>query len=80
MLTFEFLDYGINPNSPEITTREYRSESAARSHAGALAKRNGGPVDLAHVKFLRSWNERYITTAIPSDYHKSGYCFERIDG
>ena len=53
--------------------------AAAKRKAGALAKANNGPVDLAYADDRYEWNERYITTATPSEYVKGGYNLERID-
>ncbi|TGT90865.1 hypothetical protein EN804_05890 [Mesorhizobium sp. M8A.F.Ca.ET.161.01.1.1] len=54
------------------------SDSAARAKAGRMAKRNNAPVDIA-LAGAAPWNERYITTASPSDFHASGYRFERLE-
>ncbi len=53
------------------------TDMAALGRAGRLAKRNGGPVDLARAGD-DPWADRYITTAAPSEFHASGYCFERL--
>jgi hypothetical protein len=54
------------------------SESAIKAKAGRLSKRIRGPVDIAHYG-NEPWNERYITTASPSEHHATGYRFERLD-
>jgi hypothetical protein len=76
-MLFEFLDYGGEVARPVVTVRDLRNESAARSHAGSLAKRNGGPVDVAYHS-TKHWEERYVTTAAPSEYHATGYRCERL--
>ena len=54
--------------------------SAARARAGRLAKKYRGAVDLAHAGPKGgAWNERYITTANPSEYHAAGYRFGRLE-
>lgn len=55
-----------------------RSDAAAKSHAGRVAKLNNGPVDLARAGGA-DWNDRYLTTASPSEFHQSGYRFERLE-
>lgn len=78
MAQFEFVHYGEDAAGPAIRTFPvYSSESAARSAAGRLAKRIKGPVDVAHAGGAE-WNERYMTTAAPSNYHASGFRFERL--
>ncbi len=55
------------------------SEVAARQHAGRIAKAQGGPCDLAEAPDgTRDWDERYLTTASPSEFHKTGFRFERL--
>lgn len=54
-----------------------RSDAAALGRAGRLAKRNGGPVDLARASNT-PWHKRYLTTASPSEFHAKGYRFERL--
>lgn len=54
------------------------TDAAARAHAGRVAKRNNGPVDLARAG-AAGWDERYLTTASPSEFHASGYRFERLE-
>jgi hypothetical protein len=63
---------------PQVEVQHYRNEAAARGHAGRWSKRVNGPVDLAHAGD-EPWSERYLTTASPSEFHASGYRFERID-
>jgi len=52
--------------------------TAAKRKTGSLAKANNGPIDLAWAGDA-PWNDRYITTASPSEFHQSGYRFERLD-
>ncbi len=68
---------GVIADNPEVETVSLRDVNAARSRAGRLAKRIRGPVDLAYSG-KQPWNERYITTAIPSEFHAMGYRFERL--
>lgn len=63
---------------PEVSIESVRDIAAARGRAGRLAKRVNGPVDLAYAGDA-SWADRYITTASPSEYHSTGYRFERLD-
>jgi hypothetical protein len=76
---FEFKSYGENAAGAEFVEYHYcKSESSARSKAGAIAKRINGPVDLAYASG-GAWDVRYMTTASPSEFHVSGYRFERLD-
>ena len=68
---------GIHSDVPERFYEHLASDSRARSMAGRLAKKSGGPVDLAYAE-KEDWSERYITTASPSEYHSAGYRFERL--
>ena len=82
MQQFEFHAYhgdegGSVASQAVITTEPLRSDSAAKSKAGRLAKAINGPVDLAYAGGAE-WDERYITTASPSEFHASGYRFERL--
>jgi hypothetical protein len=79
MQQFEFSDYSGERVEPVVTVERFRESSAARAYAGRLAKRNGGPVDLA-LAGAAPWNDRYITTAAPCEFNVSGYRFERLDG
>lgn len=63
---------------PQIETQYYRDVAALKGHAGRWAKRVNGPVDVAYAG-AEPWAERYITTASPSEFHASGYRFERLD-
>lgn len=74
MLSYELHDFGGEAIEAIITTVEVRNENAARGRAGRLAKKNGGPVDL--IKSGPRY--RYVTTAIPNEFHKTGYQFEAI--
>lgn len=69
---------GILPDhNPEVRIESLRDIAAAKGKAGRFAKQINGPVDLAYAGD-EPWNERYLTTAAPSIYHKSGYRFERL--
>lgn len=77
MKLFEFVIYDDGVREIRRECAQMCGENAARAKAGRLAKADGGPVDLAYAG-EESWNERYITTASPSQYHTSGYRFERL--
>jgi hypothetical protein len=79
MNQFEFHDFSGERSIAVVTIERLKSDSAARAKAGRLAKANGGPIDLAFAGGAE-WEDRYITTASPSIYHRSGYRFERLDG
>lgn len=64
---------------PDVSIVNLRTDSAARGMAGRLAKKVNGPVDLAFAGD-EPWDQRYITTASPSEHHATGYRFERLDG
>jgi hypothetical protein len=86
--TFEFRvfpsdEFGEQKSADEFTLlEESRDAGTARSKAGRLAKKHNGPVDLAYGYepggVAQDWNDRYITTASPSEYHSTGYRFERL--
>lgn len=83
-LKFEVRDYsggapGVVASTPKVWEISVVNEASAKARAGRLAKRNGGPVDLARAG-TSDWSRRYITTAAPSEFHASGYRFERLDG
>lgn len=65
-----------------VLVEEHVDRTAARNRAGRLAKQNNGPVDVAFAYQPglpeQDWNDRYVTTAKPSDYTKSGFEFERL--
>ena len=52
------------------------SDAAAKAKAGRLSKQIDGPVDIVR-QGDGEWNDRYITTAMPSPYTTSGFMFER---
>lgn len=81
MLQYEFHAYGKDAilNVPVITFERLNGDASARSKAGRIAKNTGGPVDLARAG-SGEWEERYLTTASPSEFHAAGYRFERLDG
>ena len=75
---FEFHIYrGDLTAKPEVIFDRLRTDGAARNKAGRLAKTAGGPVDLAFAGSA-DWSDRYLTTASPSEFHSSGYRFERL--
>lgn len=85
-IRFEFRVFPADEHGAMKTEAEFRERNkrfkdvaAAKRHAGALAKRHNGPVDLAYEGEAQDWNDRYITTATPSTFVKRGYNLERID-
>lgn len=80
MLQFEMRAYGKGAclRVPVITYEPFKSDAAAKAKAGRIAKAMGGPVDLARAGSA-DWSERYLTTAAPSEFHASGFRFERLD-
>lgn len=81
MRKFEFHAYPADEHGDTaaiaiITTVPFEETVRAKAHAGKLAKQCGGPVDLARIGD-RPWSSRYVTTALPSEHHAKGYCFER---
>lgn len=74
---------GMNTGDEFTIVEDWRDIAAARGRAGRLAKKNNGPVDLAHAYepggVAQDWNDRYITTARPDEYTNAGYSFGRID-
>lgn len=81
MRKFEFHIFDENAESVGVELHEFEETVQAKAKAGALAKKNGGPVDLARypIDHTDEWNLRYITTAMPSEYHVKGYRFERLE-
>jgi hypothetical protein len=55
---------------------EHSSMSAARSKAGKLARRYDCPVDVANGGDA-PFPDRYITTAMPSEFRETGFRFSR---
>jgi hypothetical protein len=84
-INFEFRVFPADESGVMHTAAEFTEFAdladltAAKRKAGSLAKANNGPVDLAYADERHPWNERYVTTAAPSEFHKSGYRFERLD-
>ncbi len=74
---FELHPYNADGGEQPVEVVMCVSDAAARAKAGRMAKRNGGPVDLARAG-AASWADRYMTTASPSEFHASGFCFERV--
>lgn len=80
---FEFHAYAGDENgqiasSPDVTFLRLAGDAAAKSAAGRMAKKINGPVDLA-IAGSAPWNDRYLTTASPSEFHASGIRFERVE-
>lgn len=57
---------------------EAPTDGAAIRKAGAIVKREGGSVDIARRRFLKPWDERYMTTIMPSEFHAAGFRQERL--
>jgi hypothetical protein len=89
MRKFEFHAYagdhdGNVTSNAVVTTKEFAETIQAKAYAGRLAKQFNGPVDIAQanepsVPPTHDWAQRYITTASPSEYHSTGYRFERLN-
>lgn len=82
MQQFEFRTYSGNEfgdisERPVVTFERLSGDSAAKAKAGRMAKAANGPVDLA-LAGDATWDVRYLTTAMPSEFHKSGFRFERL--
>ena len=75
---FDFHDFSGEASTAVVTIERFKNEAAARGHAGRLAKRNGGPIDLA-LAGAAPWKDRYVTTASSSKFHVAGYRFERLE-
>ena len=69
--------FGEVAERADVTTHEYEETAAAKAYAGRLSTRVKGPVDVAFAD-ERPWEDRYITTASPSEHHAVGYRFERL--
>jgi hypothetical protein len=52
---FEFVVYDENVVEKDRIVLSLKGASAARSKAGSLAKKNGGPVDLAYAGPAEDW-------------------------
>lgn len=83
MRQFEFhayptTDSDIPASTPIVTVEQFDETSSAKAHAGRLAKRLNGPVDLAKAGDT-SWADRYIATASPSEHHSTGYRLEKFN-
>ena len=75
---YEFKSYGKDAMGAEYVEYHFcKSESSARSKAGRIAIKVNGPVDVAHASGGK-WEDRYMTTAAPSEYHSAGYRCERL--
>lgn len=82
LFVYRAFDADANPLGNDDVEFYASDKSAARDRVGRMAKRNGGPVDLAYAAVGpledASWDDRYVSTALPSEYTKRGYMFERI--
>lgn len=85
MRTFEFHAYkgdehGVVAERAEVTVESFAETAHAKAYAGRLSKKVNGPVDVARWESVsdHDWHDRYITTASPSEYHVTGYRFERL--
>lgn len=76
-LQYELVPYDEDLREMDRIIIRKSGDAAARSHAGRVAKANSGPCDLARAG-KAEWNDRYLTTAAPSEFHASGYRFERL--
>ncbi|QIV65884.1 hypothetical protein Cp1R7AA1_059 [Mesorhizobium phage Cp1R7A-A1] len=79
---FEFQSYkgdadGNIAATGDTSFQRFATDSAAKNYAGRLAKRINGPVDIARAG-AAAWDDRYLTTAAPSEFHATGYRFERL--
>ena len=74
---YQFHCYNEDAEFIGMHVEDHVSESAARNAAGRQSKENGGPLDLC-FEGDEPWDERYITTAAPSEFHKTGFRFERL--
>ncbi|WP_454760563.1 hypothetical protein [Caulobacter segnis] len=78
-LQYEFRSYGEDAAGQEaVQFASYRTDGSARAAAGRLSMKIKGPVDDARAGGA-DWDDRYITTAMPSEHHRTGYQFERLD-
>lgn len=77
MLQFEFRSFDENAENQETTFERLKTDAAAKSKAGRMAKARNGPVDLARAGGA-DWSERYLTTAAPDEFNATGYYFERL--
>lgn len=76
-MNFELVIYDADAKYVRSEGGSFKSDSAAKGYAGRMSKNMGGPVDVAFLDG-RPWDERYITTAMPSEFHSTGYRFERL--
>jgi hypothetical protein len=83
MIQFELRAYpadehgAFTQDRPNVSIVDVADAILARGRAGRLSKRVNGPVDIAYAGDA-PWNERYITTAVPSEYHSTGFRLERL--
>lgn len=72
--------FNIEHQDGTPTTRDFshhKDHTLAKQKAGRLAKMLDCPVDLL-IDGSEPHNERYLTTAMPSEVHKTGYRLERL--
>lgn len=74
---YQFRPFGELLEELPSIERYAPSDAAAIARAGTIAKRNQGPVDIA-VAGDAPWDERYITTVAPSEFHAKGFRAERL--
>jgi hypothetical protein len=70
-------EFGRIAETAEVIVKRVSGDGAAKARAGRMAKSANGPVDLARSG-KGEWTSRYITTACPSEFHSSGFRFERL--
>ena len=74
-MRFQFDIYNDNGGQIDVEFSDWQDLKAAKARAVRLAKKHGGPVDLAHDDDRKPWNDRYITTACAmflSAWHSAG--------
>ena len=76
---FEFHIYDDRAEGHWVEVRPFEDKVAAKRAGGSYCKKTGGPVDIAYAG-SEPWEERYITTAFPSEYHSKRYQFEYLGG
>ncbi|MGE5566176.1 MAG: hypothetical protein ACM3YN_08480 [Parcubacteria group bacterium] len=64
-MRYEFHVYDESADPLHVETSDWANEKAARAKAARLAKKHGGPVDLARTAG-GDWGDRYITTVSAS--------------
>ncbi|HWT40522.1 MAG TPA: hypothetical protein VN081_04645, partial [Dongiaceae bacterium] len=78
---YELIGYAENGDESRVELYA-PTDSAALARAGTRAKIIGGSVDVARVWPAeigdKEWNDRYISTASPSEFHAKGFRLERL--